>query len=198
MTLPGSEPEEFRASWRQTWQTNIRPFLVSNILIALVTWMLGYMFGGPVVSVLLPVGLVGLITLLHRVASRGHGLRLSPNGVEFLRRDGVVVRMRWADIERIAVLSQRQTGVIAPYGAARAAAASDSAAFAQANTGDGLVGIGEQLTRAQVAQQRQAGPVWQPLGTTGEAFLRLTLVDREWRTGRIGEWFRAYRPDLAP
>ncbi|MCW3838988.1 hypothetical protein ONA70_02610 [Micromonospora yasonensis] len=181
-----------------TWYTHIKPFLKSNILIALITWVLGYMFGGPVFSVLLPVILVGLITLLHRVASRGHGLRVSANGVEFLRRDGVVVRMRWADIQGITVLAQRRTGVVAPTGAARSVAAADSAAFAAANTGHGIVGIGEVLTRAQVAQQRQAGPVWQPFGKTDDAFLRLTLVDREWRTGRIGEWFRAYRSDLMP
>ncbi|GAA0726664.1 hypothetical protein Drose_12140 [Dactylosporangium roseum] len=198
MSLPGGGSEEFRATWRQTWHTHIKPFLISNILIAVVAWVLGYVFGGPVVSVLPPVVLVGLITLLQRVASRGHGLRLSADGVEFLRRDGVVVRMRWADIRGIAVLDQRRTGVIAPYGVARAAAAADSAAFAAANTGDGLVGIGEVLTPAQAAQQRQAGPAWQPLGKTGAASLRLAVVDREWRTGRIGEWFRAYRPDLMP
>ncbi|MFJ8582575.1 hypothetical protein [Micromonospora sp. NPDC093277] len=148
---------------------------------------------------LLPVGLVTLITLLHRVASRGHGLRLSATGVEFLRRDGVVVRMRWADIREITVLAQRRTGAVAPTAAARAIVAADVAAFAAANTGHGIVGTGEVLTRAQVAQQRQAGPVWQPLGeTSSEAFLRLTLIDRDWRAGRIGDWFRVYRPDLAP
>ncbi|WP_213452027.1 hypothetical protein [Rhizomonospora bruguierae] len=197
MTLPGNGPEEFRASWRQTWHTHIKPFLVSNILIALVTWVLGYVFGGPVLSVLLPVGLVGLVTLLQRGASRGYVLRLSANGVEFLRRHGVVVRMKWADIQAITVLTQGRTGiVIAPTGAARSIVAADSAAFAAANTGYGIVGVGEVLTPLQAAQQRRAGPAWQPAGTVREASLRLAAVDHDWRTGRIGEWFRVYRPDL--
>jgi hypothetical protein len=198
MTSPGTEPEEFRASWTQTWHTHIKPFLLSNILIALVSWVIGYAVGGPVVSVVLPVVLVGGITLLQRVASRGHGLRLSANGVEFLRRDGQVVRLRWADIQGVTVLGQRRTGVIAPSGVARTVASGDSAAFAAANTGAGLVGIGDVLTREQVAQQHQRGPGWVRFGDPTEVNMRLVVVDRQWQTDRIGEWFRQYRPDLVP
>jgi len=197
MSSPGNEPEEFRASWTQTWHTHIKPFLISNILIALVSWVIGYVIGGPVGSVLLPVVLAGGITLLQRVASRGHALRLSAEGIEFLRRDGQIVRMRWADIEQVTLLSQKQTGVIAPYGAARAAAASDAQAFAAANTGAGLIGMGDILTHAQVAQQeRQGRQAWLRFAEPIQVNMRLVVVDRTWQTDRVGEWFRRYRPDL--
>jgi hypothetical protein len=198
MSSPGTEPEEFRASWAQTWHTHIKPFLISNILIALVAWVIGYALGGPIVSVILPIVLVGGLVMLQRVWSRGHGLRLSHNGVEFLRRDGKVVRIRWADIERVTLLAQKQTGVIAPYGPARAAAASDAAAFAEANSGAGITGMGDVLTYDQAAQQQRRGPDWVRFGEPIQVNMRLVVVDRTWQSDRVGEWFRSYRPDLMP
>jgi hypothetical protein len=196
MSSPSPAPEEFRASWTQTWHTHIKPFLISNILIALVSWVIGYAIGGPVFSVILPVVLVAGITLLHRTVSKGHALRLSANGVEFLRRDGRIVRIRWADIQQVTVMAQKKSAVIAPAGIARTAASGDAAAFAAANTGAGIVGQGEVLTHDQVAQQARQGQTWLRFGEPIEVSMRLVVVDRAWQSGRIGEWFRQYRPDL--
>jgi hypothetical protein len=142
------------------------------------------------------VVLVGGMTLLQRVASRGHGLRLSPSGVEFLRRDGLITRMRWADIQAVVLFNQRRTGVVAPYGVGRAAASAGSAAFAEANSGAGITGLGDVLTHTQVAQQHQHGAEWVRFGDPQAVNMRLAVVDRTWFAGRVGEWFRKYRPDL--
>jgi hypothetical protein len=193
---PGSRPEEFRATWAQTWHTHMKPFLIANVIVAILSFMIGYMIGGYLVSVVLPVALVGAVTLLQRIASRGHGLRLSPTGVEFLRRDGVVIRMRWADIQGIVLFNQRQTGVVAPYGVGRAAASAGSAAFAEANSGAGITGLGEVLDHTQVAQQQRHGEEWVRFGDPQTVNMRLAVVDRRWIAGRVGEWFRQHRPDL--
>ncbi|MFU8875751.1 hypothetical protein [Micromonospora sp. SL4-19] len=42
-----------------------------------------------------------------------------------------------------------------------------------------------------VLGQRRTGVI----APTGAA---RAIADRDWRTGRIGEWFRVYRPDLMP
>ncbi|WP_433083615.1 hypothetical protein ACQP1P_05215 [Dactylosporangium sp. CA-052675] len=193
-----NEPEEFRASWAQTWHNYSKPFLPTNILVALLMFVIGYMIAGYAGMVLGPVLVVGAITLLHRVASRQQGLRLSPNGVEFLRRDGKIVRMRWADIQSIVVINRRSGTVIAPYGVGRAAAQAGVDMFADANTGPGLTGVGEILDHGQVERQRQHGAQWVPFGDPLTVNMSLAMIDRGWTSGRIGDWFRRYRPDLLP
>ncbi|MEU7870726.1 hypothetical protein [Dactylosporangium sp. NPDC049140] len=200
MTEPVSEAqaEEFRATWTQTWHNYAKPFLVTNIVVALLCFMIGYVIAGYPGMILLPVAVVGGVTLLQRAASRGHGLRLSPTGVEFLRRDGKVVRMRWADIQGVVVINRRSGTVIAPYGVGRAAAQAGVDMFADANTGPGITGVGEILDHTQAERQRQQGPVWVPFGDPLTVNMSLAMIDRGWPAGRIGEWFRRYRPDLLP
>lgn len=192
------ETEEFRATWAQTWHNNLKPYLVTNTLVVLLAWVIGYVIGGYLISVLLPVALLAGLTLLHRLASRGHGLRLSPTGVEFLRRDGKNVRMRWPDVKGVVVINRKTNVVIAPWGVGRAAAQTGAEMFAEANSGPGITGLGEVLGRAEVAQQARLGPAWAPLAQPVEVNMNLVLIDRNWMTGRIGEWFRRYRPDLLP
>ncbi|MFB9444313.1 hypothetical protein Dvina_06315 [Dactylosporangium vinaceum] len=199
--MPGPqlrEPEEFRATWAQTWHNYAKPFLAANVVVALLCFMIGYVVGGYVGCVLLPVAVVGGVTLLQRVASRGHGLRLSPTGVEFLRRDGVVVRMRWPDIQGVVVINRRSGTVIAPYGVGRAAAQAGADMFADANTGPGLTGVGEILSADQAARQRQLGPAWVAMADPQTVHMSLILIDRAWTAGRIGDWLRHYRPGLLP
>ncbi|WP_432835371.1 hypothetical protein [Dactylosporangium sp. CA-092794] len=193
-----AQPEEFRATWAQTWHTHVKPFLVANIVVALLSFMIGYAVGGYPGAIILPVVLVGGMTLLQRVASRGHGLRLSPTGVEFLRRDGRIARVRWPDIEAVVVINRRTSAVIAPYGVGRAAAEQGAAAFADANSGPGITGVGELLGPAAVARQHAHGPSWLPLAEPQALRLSLAMIDRSWPAGRIGDWFRRYRPDLLP
>ncbi|MFI5906780.1 hypothetical protein [Dactylosporangium sp. NPDC051541] len=193
-----NEPEEFRASWAQTWHNYAKPFIVTNVLVALLCFVIGYIIAGYPGMVLMPVLVVAGITWLQRIASRGHGLRLSPTGVEFLRRDGVVVRMRWPDIQGVVVINRRSGTVIAPWGAGRAAAQAGVDMFADANTGPGVTGVGEILSPAQVDKQRQAGPAWVALADPQTVNMSLSMIDRGWPAGRIGDWFRRYRPDLLP
>ncbi|MEV6932778.1 hypothetical protein AB0M46_50960 [Dactylosporangium sp. NPDC051485] len=198
MTSPSPSAEEFRATWSQTWKTHLKPYLAANIVVALLSWMIGYVIGGYVMSVVLPVLLVGGMVLLHRVASRGHGLRLSPTGVEFLRRDGKIARMRWPDIGGVVLINRRTSAVIAPWGPGRAAAQLGADMFADANSGPGITGVGELLSQSQAAQQRQAGPEWVPLAEPQALNMSLAMIDRDWPKGPIGAWFRRYRPDLLP
>jgi hypothetical protein len=198
MTEPGTQAEEFRATWSQTWHTHAKPFLATNIVLALLCFVIGYVVAGYAGMILLPVLVVGGMTLLQRVASRGHGLRLSPSGVEFLRRDGKVVRMRWPDIQGVVVINRRSGTVIAPYGVGRAAAQAGVDMFADANSGPGITGVGEVLTEVQAAQQAQHGPAWVPFGDPLTVNMSLAMIDRGWPAGRIGDWFRRYRPDLLP
>jgi hypothetical protein len=196
MSLPGDQPEVFRADWAQTWRTHIRPFLISNILVALVAWVLGYALGGPIFSVLLPIILVGGMTLLQRYASHSQGLRLSGHGIEFLRRNGSVVRLRWSDIERIEVLAQKKAGSVAPTAAGRAAAGASAQAFADANTGAGLIGNGDVLTTDEEMRYQGQPQAWQTTGQPVRVNMPLVKVDTQWATGRIGELIYAHRPDL--
>lgn len=199
MTVQDGQPEVFRPTWSQTWRLNLRPWVPVNIVVLLITWVLGYIVGGAVGSVVIPVVLIAAIVALSRYASRSQGLRLSGYGVELLRRDGGVVRMRWPDIEQVAVVAQRGRSIVAPYGVARAAAGASMSAYVAANTGPGLLGRGESLTAAEEAQQRTHGPEWLRYRETLDQFgLRLVVIDRDWQSGRIGEWIRAYRPDLLP
>ncbi|WP_433215105.1 hypothetical protein ACQP00_05250 [Dactylosporangium sp. CS-047395] len=193
-----NEPEEFRASWGQTWHTYAKPFLAANILLALLLFVIGWIIGGYAGMVLAPVIGVGAITLFQRMASRSHGLRLSDTGVEFLRRDGVIVRMRWPDIQGVVVINRRSGTVIAPYGVGRAAAQSGVDMFADANSGPGITGIGEVLDHRQVEAQRRHGPTWVPLAEPQKVNMSLAMIDRSWPRDRIGDWFRRYRPDLLP
>ncbi|WP_433056697.1 hypothetical protein [Dactylosporangium sp. CS-033363] len=192
------EPEEFRATWNQTWHAYAKPFLAANILLALLLFVIGWMIGGYAGMVLAPIIGVGAITLFQRMASRGHGLRLSDTGVEFLRRDGVIVRMRWPDIQGVVVMNRRSGTVIAPYGVGRAAAQSGVDMFADANSGPGITGIGEVLDHRQVEAQRRHGPAWVPLAEPQKVNMSLAMIDRSWPRDRIGDWFRRYRPDLLP
>jgi hypothetical protein len=199
MTVRDGQPEVFRPTWAQTWQLNLRPWLPVNIVILLLTWVIGYVVAGPVGSVVIPVVLIAAIVALSRYASRSQGLRVSGYGVELLRRDGGIVRMRWPDIEQVAVVAQRGRSIVAPYGVARAAAGASMSAYVAANTGPGLLGRGESLTPAEVEQQRRHGPGWLRYRETLDQFgLRLVVIDRDWQNGSIGEWVRAYRPDLLP
>jgi hypothetical protein len=192
------DTEEFRATWAQTWHNNLKPYLATNILVVLLAWVIGYAIGGYLLSVVLPVAILAALTLMHRWASRGHGLRLSPTGVEFLRRDGKHVRMRWPDVKGVVAINRKTNVVIAPWGAGRAAAQAGAEMFAAANSGPGITGRGEVLGHAEVARQAQAGPAWVPLAEPVEVNMNLVLIDRNWMTGRIGDWFRRYRPDLLP
>ncbi|WP_432985991.1 hypothetical protein [Dactylosporangium sp. CA-233914] len=194
MSEPAAQAEEFRATWSQTWHTHVKPFLVTNIVVAILAFMIGYVAGGYAGAILLPIVLVGGVTWLQRIASRGHGLRLSSVGVEFLRRDGKVVRMRWADIQGVVLINRRAGTVIAPYGVGRAAAQAGVEMFADANSGPGITGVGEILDRGTAAAQR-GGP-WVPAGDPQTVNMSLAMIDRGWPRGRIGEWFRRYRPDL--
>ncbi len=191
-----NEPEQFRASWAQTWHNYSKPFLPTNIVVALLMFVIGYMIAGYPGMVLGPILVVGGITALHRVASRGPGLRLSPTGVEFLRRDGRTVRMRWADVQSVAVINRRSGTVIAPYGVGRAAAQAGVDMFADANTGPGLTGVGEILDHQQAEQQQRHGAEWVPFGDPLTVNMSLAMIDRGWTSGRIGDWVRRYRPDL--
>ncbi|GAA5185181.1 hypothetical protein GCM10023322_28320 [Rugosimonospora acidiphila] len=199
MTMRDGRPEVFRPAWAQTWQTVLRPWLVTDILILFVGGAVGYVIGGPVVSVVLPVAVVAALVALSRYRSWSQVVRLSEYGVELLRRNGGVTRMRWSDVERIAVVAQRGRSVLAPYGVGRAAAAGSMAAFVAANTGPGLLGRAEHLTRSEAERQRGQGPAWQPSGRELEPLaVRLVVIDRNWITGPIGDWVRLYRPDLLP
>lgn len=199
MTMQDGQPEVFWPTWSQTWQVNLRPWLAVNIVILLLTWVLGYIVGGPVASVVIPVVIIVAVVGLSRYASRSQGLRMSAYGVELLRRDGGIVRMRWPDIEQIAVVAQRGRSIVAPYGIARAAAGASMSAYMAANTGPGLLGRGESLTPAEAQQQRQQGSAWLTYRQTLDQFgLRLVVIDRDWLNGPIGDWIRRYRPDLLP
>lgn len=199
MSVHDGQPEEFRPGWAQTWSTNLRPTLPLNILLLLLCWVLGYIFGGTVGSVVLPVVVVGGLVAWARYASWAQGVRVSAYGVEFLNRNGSTVRMRWDDIERIAILATRGPGfAVAPTAVARGVMRASSAAVADANTGPGLVGLGERLTAAEAKGQWAQGPAWVPVRPTVQMLLRLTQVDRNWQQGSIGDWMRRYRPDLLP
>ncbi len=199
MTARDGQPEEFRPTWAQTWQTSIKPFMTANVIAIVLMWVIGYMLAGPVLSVVLPLVVAGVVVGLARYASRSRVARLSPYGVEFVGRGGRITRMRWTDVQQVAVLAPKTGAVIAPYGVGRAALSGDMAAFAHANTGPGLVGRGEVLTRQQAQQQRGQGPTWLTFGVPDKQVrLFLTTIDRDWPGGAMGDWVRRYRPDLLP
>lgn len=196
MAIEDGQPELFTATWTQTWHNFIKPFLPSNILVFILLLGLGYLAGGPVVAVVLPVLVIGGIIGLMRVASTGNRVRVSGYGIEVLSR-GRLVGLRWADITQVVVLDKKRSGVIAPYGVARASAGASAGLFADANTGPGLLGQGTVLDPQRAGTAMDAGPHWlEEQAQQVPVKMFLMVVDRDWPTGRIGEWVRRYRPDL--
>jgi hypothetical protein len=85
--------------------------------------------------------------------------------------------------------------------AARAAGAAAAASMRRSD--EGLIGAGKmtvspqtpRLVQAQVKQNDQ-GRERQPESGQPLRAIGLTKFDPHWRTGRIGQWVAAYRPDL--
>jgi hypothetical protein len=184
---------EFRATWPQTWR-RIMPMVPSLVLMVLLLWVVGYVLGGPVTSVVAPVVTVGLIIALHRWASRIEVLRMSPDGVELRSRRGSVQRMSWADVEAIADLVVTGRRVPFARGVAGSVAVAGLQGVAAALSGPGLVGWGEHLT---VFGKPPTGVRRDAQGRYRVA-IGLTEIDRHWQRGKIGAWVGHYRPDLLP
>lgn len=195
MSIEDGQPEQFTATWTQTWHNFLKPFLPTNIVVFVVLFMLGYVLGGPVVSVVLPVVVVGGMVGLGRLSSTRNGVRVSGYGIE-VRSRGSLVGLRWADIGDVVVLNKRTSTVVGTYGLALGAARASAQGFASANSGPGLVGQGSVL-RVSQAGTALADPRW--LAAQSQQVpvkMFLAVVDRDWPTGRIGAWLRVYRPDL--
>jgi len=192
MSMDDGTPEVFNASWAQTWRNALRPTLPTTILVVLISWVIGYIVGGVAGSLLLPVALVGLIVLIARLGTTRHRVRVSPQGIEVIgpkQHAGI----RWANIDRVAVLKGRRPRTITVGDGAEAVATLSAAGIALANTGAGLVGLGFASKPASPLPD----PTWlltdaQPV----QVSLFLTVVDRNWQRGPIGAWLRRYRPDL--
>ncbi len=188
MAIEDGQPETFTPTWGQTWHGSIKPMLPMNIALFLLCWAIGYMLGGYLWSVLLPVLVVGAMTLLARVGSAMLKVRVSGYGIEILR--GSTSRgVAWANLERVALLTKHGGPVAGTYGIGLGATRAAMGNYESANTGPGLIGQGVVLIRSGPAEL--AAP-----HARQKVLLLLFSVDRRWPRGRIGDWVRAYRPDL--
>jgi hypothetical protein len=188
MAIEDGQPEIFTPTWAQTWHAVIRPLLPMNLLLLGLCWAIGYVLGGPLWSVLLPVLVVGATTLLARIGTRSLRVRVSGYGIELLRGSrsrGVA----WPNLDRVELLTRRGSPVVGPRGVAGVVAGASMASYGSANTGPGLIGAGSVLTRPTPADLARQPP-------RERILLPLFSVDRRWHAGRIGDWVRAYRPDL--
>ena len=193
MSMDDGTPEVFGATWAQTWRNALRPTLPTTILVVLISWVIGYVMGGVAGSLILPVVLVGLIVVIARLGTTRHRVRVSPQGIEVIGPKQHV-GMRWASIDRVAVLQGRRASTVTVGDGAAAAAQLSVEGVARANTGPGLVGSG--LASKPVSPV--PSPAWLLADTPPvQVSLLLTVVDRNWRRGPIGAWLRRYRPDLA-
>jgi hypothetical protein len=198
-SMPPARAEEFRPTWGQTWRGHLLPMLPVQILTALLLWVIGYVAAGPVGSVAAPVLVVGGLVALARWIDRSELVRMSADGVELVLRGGVVRRMRWADVERVAPIPVPARGAPFARGLSRAVAEASLQARAASRSGPGLVGWGQQLAAdgSPVDPGRVAGVPRDEHGRL-RVVIPLTVVDRAWQRGRMGEWVRERRPDLLP
>lgn len=199
-------PETFRSTitFRQ-WLWHNTPLLVAMFLVS------ALLFGAVLNAVGVPAGfLIGLVAAvpfcallvlrnMRQFAARWSHQRatFSPGGVVIADPD-TRVDLAWTNVDSV--------GEVELMRGVRPAGSSATMGVIEAIQGTrehGLVGAGvlsptpeaTALKRLQVTQFLQDGPAdprigGRPLG------IPLARFDPNWRHGRIGQWVRAYRPDL--
>lgn len=209
-----STPETFTTTvtFRQFMMSAIPLLIISFLFIAFVAALVLSavgVSGGFLVGMVVAVPLCALLVLgKKRQFDERWGkqtLTLSPTGAVMGDRD-IRVELPWAHV--------RSIGEVEQMGVVRTRASSDLAKIASgtvtgvadATTGapeNGLVGAGiltvkpeaTRVAKLQVKQFLEGGP---PDPQIGQRPLGIPLLrfDMNWQAGRIGQWVRAYRPDL--
>lgn len=199
---------EFSAFVRRLIPTLVMIFVVFT---ALVAFALSAAKLGPAVAwgVALPASAL-LCGLLYVVKKRQFEavwtrttLELSPLGA-VLSEPRLRIEMPWATMSQIgdAQLMSPLRVIVANEGLAKAAYA--VAAATSHRVEEGLIGQAKlvaspdapRMLRAQIDQNDEAWLAAHPGQSRPPRAIVLTHYDPAWRTGRIGQWVRAYRPDL--
>jgi hypothetical protein len=190
----------------------LAPMLVMIFVVfaLLVAFVLSAAKLGAVVSwgVALPAS-AAMCALLYKAKKRQFAatiekctLELSPFGA-VLAEPHLRIEMPWAAVRQIgdAQAMAPLRVIVANEGLAKVAYA--VAAASVRRTEEGLIGAGTLtltsrapgLLRSQVAQNEE-GRAPDPVSGQPLRGILLSQFDPAWRSGRIGEWIRAYRPDL--
>ena len=186
--------------------TLVMLFLISAVMFGLILANLGVP-GGFVVGVVLAVPFCALMV---RAKKRQFESTLGQQTVTF-SPDGAVmsdpysrVELPWAHVRSIGqVEMMRPIRTPGQRDKLVVAAVSGIASATQGTHEHGLVGAGvlttspdaPRLLKAQVKQFLNDGPA-DPLIGQRPMGIPLLRFNRDWQSGRIGEWVRSYRPDL--
>lgn len=205
----GQGPSGYQTAETFPLVLDFRSFFVRliPILIALVivTYLLVYfsllMFGIGTAAAIIPVpialALGGLLYWAKRrqfaASTATAELTLSPAGLVMADR-WTRTELPWSNIASVGPV-QMMNPAKASFNDA-AAVTGELAAAVLHSAVDGVLGDGTfvlapdapRLLRTQVQQNQPGG------SRTG---IGLALFDPQWRAGRVGEWIRAYRPDLS-
>jgi hypothetical protein len=173
------------------------PYVFLLLFFAVVMLLLGSVGGGLVGGVVAAVvGTGALVAVLYVRFNRlrqSTVVRFSEYGVELADTQGYQIRLNWPDITRVGdVRSQMSTPMVAGFrGAVRGGAG--------AVRTQGIIGWGHRVVPPDapgwLRQELAAAPV-NPHDGRPEVAIPLSGIDPGWAQGAMGQWVRAYRPDL--
>lgn len=213
-TVPGFDKAEtfrnqveFGDFFRRLIPMLVMIFVVAVLMIAFI--LSAAKLGGVVAwGVALPVS-AGICALLYQAKKKQFAaswtkatLELSPYGA-VMSDPSMRVELPWQGIHRIGDAQLLAPLKVNVANEALADVAYAAAAATAKRNEEGLIGAGtmtlsggaSRTLRAQVAQNDAGQPADPKTGQPPRAII-LTHYDPNWRAGRIGQWIRAYRPDL--
>jgi hypothetical protein len=185
--------------------------MITIVCAVMIAFILSFARLGALVAwgVAIPVS-AGVAVLLYQQKKRQFAatwnktvLELSPHGA-VMRDPNLRIELPWSAVHSIGEAADALDALrVNPMNEAAAAAAGAIAAASMRRTAESLIGAGTltmspnapMLLRTQVEQGDQGRDVHPATGQPLRA-IALTHYDPNWRVGRIGQWIRAYRPDL--
>lgn len=203
---PGSGAGVETFEHHESTGVTVRQMLPVLIALMVLAWfmlavLLAFVAGlwGPVLAVPLAGGFGYLLYSSKQrqlqAVRAGSRLELSADGAKQIDRY-MIMELRWDQVEQIGPLSALSSLRVSPTREGRAAAdAADAVLRGAQGSLEGLIGNGRTDVTADAPmwfrQQLRQNKVDQR-----QTAVALSLFDPQWRTGRIGQWIRAYRPDL--
>lgn len=173
------------------------PLLALFLLIASTLGSLafgGRLVPGITVGVIATIGLVVYVGVRFRKMVNNTVVRFSPAGVELIDATGIHVRLAWGNITKIGLVS---TAVAEP----KEIKAGDLEITVKPMRNLGLIGWGERYippTAPDLVKQQAAKARINPQTGYIEVGIPLSVIDKTWTAGQIGQIVRTYRPDLLP
>lgn len=189
-------PREFRMAGGG-FGAMVLPFALPLVFFAAVMVLLGSIVAGVaggVVAAVIGVGV--LVAVLYAKFARmrqGTVVRFSEYGVELSDAMGFHVRLAWPDMTRVGVVASRMAN---PYPIGWE---DGVRARAGAMTSQGVIGWGDRVIPANAPGWMRRHLAVQPVNPRDgrpEVAIPLGGVDPDWARGPMGQWVRAYRPDL--